>query len=443
MEIEYYEQLYRQLIEHFYQQFDYFITKEWGGIADQNEMNDAVRQKAYDTFYAKVKKARIANRQTIRKWFGMGGQIMPNRQQIFKIALSVGLSRDDTNRYLQYGISETAFQENDYREFIVMYCLDHGIGLQKCEEMISFYESKCHNRGQWEQNTHTDWLRRQYEIVKLYKEQDFLLWMYKHQKYFKGYSLTVLHCYQKLMTKCLRIFRENMRQSLVVLLKEVGFFSWVAKKQGEQKYDENDIERFVKNRLRSSSHALDSNKAKEIRNLVSIVYASHDRICDLIQGVYTKMPAWRQGGTQRRVYHTLRNHMQRIDEKYLSELLNMALHKERQMRLQMLLAQEDNEQKRNELQKQLRKNKGRLHMIQRSDLLILAQYIIYAKYENNSYVSCDYRPAREEFRVYADSIMELCGMRKLDDSYMLDYVMLSCFSEEEIYLFSEIIEGVE
>ena len=80
-------------------------------------------------------------------------------------------------------------------------------------------------------------------------------------------------------------------------------------------------------------------KAKEIRNLVSIVYASHDRICDLIQGVYTKMPAWRQGGTQRRVYHTLRNHMQRIDEKYLSELLNMALHKERQMRLQMLLAQ--------------------------------------------------------------------------------------------------------
>ena len=78
-----------------------------------------------------------------------------------------------------------------------------------------------------------------------------------------------------------------------------------------------------------------------------------------------------------------------------------------------------------------------------SDLLILAQYIIYAKYENNSYVSCDYRPAREEFRVYADSIMELCGMRKLDDSYMLDYVMLSCFSEEEIYLFSEIIEGVE
>ncbi len=114
-------------------------------------MNDAVRQKAYDTFYAKVKKARIANRQTIRKWFGMGGQIMPNRQQIFKIALSVGLSRDDTNRYLQYGISETAFQENDYREFIVMYCLDHGIGLQKCEEMISFYESKCHNRGQWKQ----------------------------------------------------------------------------------------------------------------------------------------------------------------------------------------------------------------------------------------------------------------------------------------------------
>ena len=169
---------------------------------------------------------------------------------------------------------------------------------------------------------------------------------------------------------------------------------------------------------------MDSNKAKEIRNLVSIVYASHDRICDLIQGVYTKMPAWRQGGTQRRVYHTLRNHMQRIDEKYLSELLNMALHKERQMRLQMLLAQEDNEQKRNELQKQLRKNKGRLHMIQRSDLLILAQYIIYAKYENNSYVSCDYRPAREEFRVYADSIMELCGMRKLDDSYMLDYCLL-------------------
>ena len=56
MEIEYYEQLYRQLIEHFYQQFDYFITKEWGGIADQNEMNDAVRQKAYDTFTLRLRR---------------------------------------------------------------------------------------------------------------------------------------------------------------------------------------------------------------------------------------------------------------------------------------------------------------------------------------------------------------------------------------------------
>ena len=94
-------------------------------------------------FYQKVKRAHVANRQTIRRWFGLGTQDEetlnpPNRKSIYKIAFALGLSMEETEEYLQYGISQAGFQVNDYEEFICMYCLENGMSQEKCQKMIDF-----------------------------------------------------------------------------------------------------------------------------------------------------------------------------------------------------------------------------------------------------------------------------------------------------------------
>lgn len=461
MEQEYYEQLYFRLLRKYYQQFDRFITVRWGDCEDPAQIGPEDRDRAYKVLYAKIKNAHVANRQTIRRWFGLGGRTLPTRTQIIKLALATGLSISETVEYLQYGISQPGFQENEYREFIAMYCLDHKMGLEKCQEMIRFYEKKCHMEGGWEQISHTDWLREQYDIVKQYSEEEFLVWMYKNQKYFKGYSLTVLNYYRELMDQCLQIFRRGNEGDLINQLEEYDFFSWL-KKVNDGYYDDEiieqcretgkiqqyirvkDIERFVKNRLRSpgtdNGKMIDPMDAVSMRNSITIVYASRDRICDLIVGVYSEMPIWKKTGKKYKIYRTLRDQLQRVDAKYLSEMLNIAILKEQQMRIQMEIARTMDPKEKEKLESKWRKSKARVHLINRSDLLILVQYIICDRYRDAiSAENIDKNIAREDFINFANGIMESCGMRKIDESYMLDDVLLLCLDES--CAFSEVISS--
>ena len=48
--------------------------------------------------------------------------------------------------------------------------------------------------------------------------------------------------------------------------------------------------------------------------------------------------------------------------------------------------------------------------------------------------------ARADFVKSANTILESCGMRPIDPAYRLDYILLSCFEEEEVFLFAEIFE---
>ena len=94
----------------------------------------------------------------------------------------------------------------------------------------------------------------------------------------------------------------------------------------------------------------------------------------------------------------------------------------------------------------MKKFRQRIHLIGRSDLLVLAQYIIYRRLEEYSLLydkTYSQMEAQKAFREYADGILEMCGMRKIDRNYLLDHVLLECFAKEEMYLFSEVIEGGE
>ena len=85
----------------------------------------------------------------------------------------------------------------------------------------------------------------------------------------------------------------------------------------------------------------------------------------------------------------------------------------------------------------------RVRNIRRSDLLILLQYISQKKYfdriseHDRGYSGED---AREEFIELANTVLESCGMRPIDPRYRLDYILLSCFEKDEVFLFAEIFE---
>lgn len=243
----YCKQLYRDITSNYYQEFTSFMTKHWyPEILGDSEITQEERQGAYQNFYKTIKDARIANRQTIRRWFGLSEQSIPSRTYIFRIALAAGLSVEETEEYLQLGISQQGIQDNDYREFIARYCLDHGLGIDKCRRMIEFYERKSQNRGKWEQESNTNWVREQYTVVRDYPEEEFLVWMHKHQKYFKGYSLTVLKCYRQLVEECLIFLRKDVMESLAQELQAAGFMEWREQKGQKGVYGGTEIERFSK-----------------------------------------------------------------------------------------------------------------------------------------------------------------------------------------------------
>ena len=443
MSDQYLKKLYLDITESYYQRFDDFLLKKWG----EGSRRECDREKAYKLFYEKVKDDHIANRQTIRRWFGLGGtHSVPSRKYIFKIALAADLCVEETSEYLQYGISQPDFQDNDYQEFIIRYCLDHRLGLEKCRNMIHFYETKSQYTGAWEQIPCTDWLREQYALIQEYPPEEFLVWMHKHQKYFKGYSLTLLNCYQRMVEECQLLLRKDVREVLAGMLRQVGFYDWLSETKHISLYDETDIQRFLKNRLRSRTAPMNRQEAQEIRSLTAVVYSDHDRICDLIAELYSTMPGWEKNNGKYPIYNALDKDVKKVDRKYVSELMNIASLKEKQMILQMEIAREKDERAKRNKEKALNKFKQRIHLIQRSDILVLAQYIIYKKTMDELNVPdklYNAETAKQEFCEYTNGILEMCGMRKIDETYMLDRVLLACFGDEDMYLFIEVVEEME
>ena len=92
MDEQYQAYLLAQIQEYFYKKFDSFMIEKWSGSPLEDPIPVSQREEAYARFYQKVKRAHVANRQTIRRWFGLGTQdeetlTPPNRKSIYKIAV--------------------------------------------------------------------------------------------------------------------------------------------------------------------------------------------------------------------------------------------------------------------------------------------------------------------------------------------------------------------
>ncbi|MCI5730819.1 MAG: hypothetical protein MR304_04675 [Eubacterium sp.] len=97
MEDERRKLMYQEIFRRFFMQLDVFLIRRWSGIEKCEEpFSMEVRQKAYLNFYKRVKKHKIANRQTIRRWFGLDGRVIPKREQIIHMAFALGLTSEET-----------------------------------------------------------------------------------------------------------------------------------------------------------------------------------------------------------------------------------------------------------------------------------------------------------------------------------------------------------
>lgn len=466
------KKVYQKIYDRFFMQFDAFLIQRWNEkVANKQLFSEKDRQDAYRRFYHKVKKDKIANRQTIRRWFGLDGCSVPGRNQIFRMAFSLGFSVKETEEYLQYGISDTGFQINDYSECIIMYCLDHSLDWEICQSMTRYFE--LHGSGEpLRQTTHTDRLKREYEEqLKELDREEFLLWMCKNSSLFKGYSLSTLHLFQTLIDETLAFFRGEIVDTLLWELRDTDFFVWVKENHIREEDYGKEIRRYVKNIQRRKNPGIPEEKLAEIKRLLIMGYSSKNRITDLLAEIYAPLN-FRECGLDPDLCATMEKEIGAVNASYLSELLGMSLHKERMIQLNRALTELDilpedtvcpswiqkllprggrqialpgaacGEVK-SYLQKQRSLQGQRIRNVKRSDLLILLQYVCQKKYyegladENQEYSGI---AAKKEFVETANTVMDACGMRRIDPAYRIDYILLSCFREDDVLLFAEIFE---
>lgn len=71
--------------------FDAFLISQMGfSLSGTLEQQEKIRKEAYHTFLNKIRGERPASFPTIRRWFGIRSVAVPAREQIFRIAFSLG-----------------------------------------------------------------------------------------------------------------------------------------------------------------------------------------------------------------------------------------------------------------------------------------------------------------------------------------------------------------
>lgn len=420
--------------------FDHFLMERWGEDSDRDDL-EMRRLKAFHRFWHTVRFKKIASKQTIKKWFALGGVSLPSRDHILRLGLSLYFSVEETEQYLTYGISEPRLQVNDYKEFAVMYCLDHKLGYSEYEMLVAFYELETENGGEIRQTAHTDRILDLYWQVREYGRNEFAVWMCQNAELFKGYSRTTYDYFCSLMDESLLFFREEMTELLERTLAETDFDRWIAE-QGIPKEERRlAIRRYVKNRRRGKRHFLSKPLQREIRELYLFAYSSQNRLCDVL------IALGMDSGFERGEWEEIRL----TSRKYISDLLSVSLQKRRQMELNRDLirlkkreeAGESVKEERKKIRRALTMQTQRVRIISRSDLLLLIQYVTAKRYQKEleeQERGFERDEAKERFINFANIILSRCGMRLLDERYRLDAILLSCIRTDEMLLLSELLQ---
>lgn len=439
--------------------------------------SEEVRRDAYLHFYKQIKPFKIVSRQTIQRWFGIGGFSMPSRRQFLQCALCLHFSLKETQEYLLHGLSQWDLQINDYEEMICMYCLENDLGPENFHFMVEFFETHTDQELRPLQTARTDILKKTYEKKKNLPLKDFLLWMCHSAELFKGYSMTVYSYYVSLLNEAFTYYQTECREELQTLLSRTDYAIWKTEQNSNDIYlretEKEHIHRYLKNIQRRKSSSVDPHDLKDIQNLYVIAYAPKARITDLLNQIYHNnqkdSKTWNE-----EIFALLSDYLgeeiQWENSKYISELLSISAQKEQQMLYQRAnttlkqLSEKDTcpewicqplRQKFPDAQKlsageaqkiiskELKKQKTRVRNIQRSDFLLLIQYIFSVRYDQQirqNMTEYDQKEARQAFISLADTILTTCDMREINAQYRLDHLILSCITSEEVILLGDLLD---
>lgn len=440
-----------------------------------------MRQTAYLNFYKRIKPFKIASRQTIQHWFGIGGFAMPSRRQLLSCALCLHWDLEKTEHYLLHGLSQWDLQVNDYEEMICMYCLENHLGRDTYEFMVDFFETHTDQELRPLQTARTDQLRKTYQKKKALSTQDFLLWMCHSAELFKGYSMTVYSYYIHLLNEAFGFYQKECQGELQTLLARTDYEDWKnapSNHLSDSETEKERIRRYLKNIQRHKNISIDPEDLKNIQTLYVTAYAPKARISDLLNQIYhndQKDSATWNHEIFVQLSEYLGDEMQWENSKYVSELLSMSIQKEQQMlyqRANAALEQLEDDQACPEwisrklarllssskyptqqflsvreahkiVIKELKKQKTRVRNIQRSDLLLLIQYTYSVKYDietQNNQTGYRKEDATNGFICLANTILTTCGMRGINPNYRLDQLLLSCITDDGFILLGDLLD---
>lgn len=441
--------------EQFQHSREYFIEKWLSEEQRQKESPENFPVLAYQNCYRSIRHAKVVSRNTLCKWFGVRGNILPKREQILRLAFAAQFTVEELQEYLQEGILEPGIQINDYREIIFMYGLEHTCSYQDCLDMITVFERCVNQDTVLQQRTHTEQLQELYKASHSLKPEEFLVWMCDHAEYFKGYSRVALKYFTDLKTEIVEYVSEAARIELRQHLEEFHFSAWV-KENGLEKVEKEDIQRFVRNISRRKEGYISAAEKDEIGRLMRTAYLRKHTNAELLKEVYP-LPAKNMS--------TLA-----MDQKKISQILRIAEHKEKEIKLSWALsclggikdkdaacpkgirilieryqlttkprALVTVEAAEKCLGKCIKDQRQLCHLIQREDLLPLIHYVAQLRYEkeNKGY---HMNEARQVFTDLADEILSDCQMAVMKEGYRLDDMFLSSYRENEMYSFADLME---
>lgn len=418
-----------------YFRFDHYIISkmldlEWETGKVRN-FSQEDRYKAYRICLERIGKKNVAATQTLKKWFGFREWSKPNRENLFELGFALEFSDLEAREMFVKGAHEPDFQVNDYREMIFLYGFKHRMNYRECQDMIEEFELALPDTITLQQHNRTSDMWENYEKNCHLERGDFLAWMLERAEFFKGYSLTVLEYFQELKEEILTEIKEDAAMRLEELLAECGFFRWEKKRHLSTQKRKKTILLWLK-----KTDTISDNLAKTIDELLAMAEMPVESNSEFLSEIYADAgKCYWQPNMRRR-----RGEIYLMDDKYLSDLLNVSTQKEKLMEL--ILQKKDDKRNTEELAAAIREQKRRCRLLGRSDLLPLILCVSQKRYlrrlETEDY---DAGKAKKEFTNLANHIMVSCQMVPLNEKrYELDALLCSCYNKEEMYSYADVLE---
>lgn len=415
--------------------------------------------------------------KTLRKWCGLEEEsARPKRRQAFQLAFLLHFAEEELAEYLKEGLLQPGVQINDYQEMIWLYGIHNNLTYDECVDMIRIYEKHAGHDKAIEQNTHTEILWRMYRENCDLDKAEFMRFLCENVSFFKGYSKRVLAHFIDLKKEILSEIRVERKKELLQELHKTSFYAWAKENNIEEEDYAEEIQKFLRNMARRKESEIPRELAEILSELYWIVYTSKDRATDLLAELYAS--AFEAGTSEKGKQHLRYKDRKRFNlpkeitfmrSKDFSQIIGIAQQKEKEIRLSQALTTlddceqcpdwirnllseyripytDDIEKLRKIIDNSLAGQKQRCHLIRREDLLPLIHYVAQKRYENELREDdgkYDQQTARDYFINFANEIFHECEMAPVNEHYQLDYLLLSCYGEEDMYSYSDLLEKTQ